>query len=181
LDTELPIVPFGDRIGYFAACAQISYSVRLRRTGPEESFEYRRAVRARFIPTHLRSWPLGRPWFIAQHEQADRIFMHQRPRGERPDLPPTGSSAAGTAGPWPCHMVGPQPRTPPVEVGASGKAVTESNLSLRAPAQRADLRGRYRFGPHRLRARISGSSGVPEGWRSLNESPPQAGSPAHLS
>ena len=82
LDTELPIIPFDDHVDCFAACAQISYSVRPRRTGPEESFQYRPAVRARFLPTHLRSWPLGRPWFIAQHEQADRIFMHRRPRGE---------------------------------------------------------------------------------------------------
>jgi hypothetical protein len=34
-----------------------------------------------YLPTHLRSWPLDRSLVMAEREQADRIFMHRRPRG----------------------------------------------------------------------------------------------------
>jgi hypothetical protein len=65
-----------------------------KRSGPQIG-----RVCARFLPTHSRSWPLGRPWLLPNTRQADRIFMQRRPRGERPDLPPIGQVRLLPSGP----------------------------------------------------------------------------------
>ena len=64
------------------------------------------------------------------------IFIHRRAWGERPQLPRTGLSAAGTAR----TLAAPRGQSGTVNSasrgrGLTGKPVTESNLSLRAPAQ----------------------------------------------
>ena len=51
-----------------------------------------------YLPTHSCSRPLGRPLVIVQTRAADRIFMHRRPRGERPDLPHCGLGLAAGPG-----------------------------------------------------------------------------------
>jgi hypothetical protein len=53
---------------------------------------------ARVFYRHIRVVGRLAALVIAQHEQADRIFMHRRPRAERPDLPQTGGASIGTTG-----------------------------------------------------------------------------------
>jgi len=79
---------------------------------------------------------------MAQREQADRIFMQRRVRGERPDLPPTGSSAADLARRDLCHasrVVASRERNRS-RIDAEEKPDMETNLSLRVSARGAAAR-----------------------------------------
>lgn len=92
-----------------------------------------------------------------QREQADRIFMQRRPWGEGPDLPRTGVERYGhsreTSAVATCSVG--SLTSASRGRGLTGKPVTESNLSPRAPAQvPADLRSFQSAGVTEHRAHI---------------------------